>query len=40
MQNNLNIEPVVSQIANFGDMDLALEVLDVFAERALNLQEV
>ena len=40
MQNNLNIEPVISQIANFGDMDLALEVLDVFAERALNLQEV
>ena len=36
----LNVEPVVTQIARFGDSDLALEVLDVFAEKALTLNEL
>lgn len=37
---SLNIEPVIIQIARFGDTKLALEVLDALAEKALSLQEV
>lgn len=41
MQNDfLNIEPVVTQIAAFGDGDLAHEVLQAFAERAIGFKEL
>lgn len=37
--NDFNIEPVVMQIARFGDLDLAHEVVDAFAEDAKLLEE-
>jgi len=40
MQNNtLNIEPVISQTARFGEYQLAREVVDTFAKTAQTLAE-